>query len=70
MTNSNNLKLLSGKLSDHFASKANADGKVEDGKIIEDFCRQKVVTCDYISQFYNLNFSMSNDGRIFAVYTV
>ena len=39
MVNINNVKHLSGKLRDHFAFKVNADGKVEDGKIIEDFCR-------------------------------
>ena len=41
MANSNNAKHLSGKLhvSDHFAFKVNAEGKVEDGEIIEDFCR-------------------------------
>ena len=61
MSNSNNGKHLSGKLSDHFAFKVNAERKVEDGEIIEDFCRQKVVTTDYISQFDNLNFSMLND---------
>ena len=61
MANSNNVKHLRGKLSDHFVFKVNAEGKVEDGEIIEDFCRQKVVTTDHISQFDNLNFSMSND---------
>ena len=61
MANSNNVKHLIGKLSDHFALKVNADGKVEDGEIIEDFFRQKVATTEYISQFHNLNFSMSND---------
>ena len=61
MANSNIVKHVSGKLSDHFAFKVSAEGKVENGEIIEDFCRQKVVTTDYISQFDNLNFSMSND---------
>ena len=31
MANNDNVKHLSGKLSDHFAFKVNADGKVEDG---------------------------------------
>ena len=63
MANSNNVKHLSGKLSDHFAFKANAEGKVEDGEIIEDICKQKAVIrpTHYISQFDNLNFRMLND---------
>ena len=53
MANSNNVKHLSGKLSDHFAIKINAEGKVEYGKIIEHFCTYHVATTDYISQFHN-----------------
>ena len=51
MANSNNVKHLSGKSSNHFSFKVNVEGKVEDGEIVEDFCRQKVVITDYISQF-------------------
>ena len=61
MANSNIVIYLSGKLSDHCESKVYADGKVEDGESSEAFCRQKVVTTDYISQFENLNFNLSND---------
>ena len=39
MASSNNVKHLSWKLSDHFAVNLNAEGKVEDGEIIEDLCR-------------------------------
>ena len=37
MANSNNVKHLSGKLGNHFAFKVNAEGKVENGEIIEKF---------------------------------
>ena len=57
MANSNNVKHLSGKLSDHFAFKVNAEENSKMAKLMKIF----VVTTDYISQFDNLNFSMSND---------
>ena len=44
MANSTNVKHLNGKLIDHFTFKVNAEEKVEECEIIEDFCRLVVTT--------------------------